>query len=591
MPKIGKIFFCLFTAGFIFFGHEALAFSVGEKEVFNVDAFYDFFNRSQVGATVLKIGEEAVYYVDDRWWQSQTNQTAVMAAIDDLSEEFDKRIYPQTTEVFGQEWSPGVDNEFKITILITQLQDTAGAYFNTFDEYYKSQYPSSNQREMVYLNGSFLSSVYLKTFLAHEFQHMISFYQKEKKRGLAEDLWLNEARSEYVSTLLGYDDDFRTSYLKRRLSEFLRDPENSLTEWEGKTEDCGAVSMFMNYLVGRFGEEILTKMVRADATGIASINQALADLGSKDKFEDIFADWLVASHLNNCSVDGQKKFCYANLNLSAGSLRASPSANYYLTVKNGTTFSFSELTKDWSGRWYKILPQSADASLNLVVAFSGEVRADFRVILVISNQDGSFSIRDMNLSDEKGEEIIIGFGQTVRSVTVIPFSSTKSSGFSSDEPSRFFSLGAKITASGTINSTNDSAAIFGSQGKKEPVAAPVPAFPDGTLIRKAGDFKVYIVKGNYKRWLQTPEIMAAYPHLSWQGIKEVTQAEFDYYQESSLVLAEGDFRVYEINGDLSKHWLNMSTEQFASSGRSWEMVYKINRAERDIYKTGANVTR
>jgi len=444
---------------------------------------------------------------------------------------------------------------------------------------------------MIYLNGAFLSSAYLKTFLAHEFQHMISFYQKEKKQGLAEDLWLNEARSEYASTLLGYDDIFRTSYLKRRVSEFLRDPENSLTEWAGKTEDCGAASMFINYLVGRFGQEILTKMVRVNATGIASIDQALADFGSKSKFEDVFADWLVASYLNNCSAGSQGEFCYANPNLSANSLRVSPSTNYFLTVKDGTTFSFSELTKDWSGRWYKILPQSTDKDLNLAVAFSGEAGASFQAILIISNRDGSFAVRDLKLNNQKGEEIIVGFGKTVQSVTVIPFSSTKSGSFSSDEPSRLFFLGAKVTADSKISVVNDSTAIFGSQEKNEPAAAPATAFPDGTLIRRVGDYKVYIIKGQYKRWLQRPEILAAYPHLSWQSIKEVSQAEFDYYQESSLVLAEGDFKVYEINGDLSKHWLNMSAEQFATSGRSWEMVYKINRTERDFYRTGVNVTR
>jgi hypothetical protein len=56
-----------------------------------------------------------------------------------------------------------------------------------------------------------------------------------------------------------------------------------------------------------------------------------------------------------------------------------------------------------------------------------------------------------------------------------------------------------------------------------------------------------------------------------------------------LVCASGDKKVYEINGDGTKHWLNMTAEQFTKSGRRWDMVYVVNSAEVKLYKSGADV--
>jgi len=86
-------------------------------------------------------------------------------------------------------------------------------------------------------------------------------------------------------------------------------------------------------------------------------------------------------------------------------------------------------------------------------------------------------------------------------------------------------------------------------------------------------------------------ILAAYPHLVRQSIIEVTPEQANYYKDAWLIRSAGDYKVYEINGDLTKHWLNMSADEFTNSGRSWGMVYIVNVRERDLYKTGAEVLR
>ncbi len=115
------------------------------------------------------------------------------------------------------------------------------------------------------------------------------------------------------------------------------------------------------------------------------------------------------------------------------------------------------------------------------------------------------------------------------------------------------------------------------------------AITDGSLIRATGDYKVYIVNGIYKRWIQSADIFKFYPHLGFSVVQDVSPAVRDSYTDSWMVRADGDTRVYEINGDGSKHWLNMTAEEYALTGHKWAMVYIINNAERDWYSTGAEV--
>lgn len=117
----------------------------------------------------------------------------------------------------------------------------------------------------------------------------------------------------------------------------------------------------------------------------------------------------------------------------------------------------------------------------------------------------------------------------------------------------------------------------------------VSGISEGSLIRAAGDFKVYIVKGAYKRWIQTADIFGCYEHLNFDAVQEVSSETRDTYSDSFLVRAAGDTKVYEINGDMSKHWLDMTAEQFIATGRTAGMISEINQCELDLYTTGADV--
>lgn len=589
---IKKFFWLAIFLAIFLKADSASAFTVGEIKNFNVETSYDYADRSAVKAILLQVGDKGLYYVDSEWWNGLNAVDAASnnLAILNLLGEFDKTIYPRLTKVYGSEWSPGIDNELRISILIMPLKKNTGGYFNSVDEFFKAQAPSSNEREILYLNSVYLDLPLMKVFLAHEFQHMINFYQKEKLRGLTEDIWLNEARSEYASTLAGYDNIYEGSNLQRRVNEFLRDSSDSLTEWQNQTADYGSINLFMQYLVSRYGEQILTKMVAADAIGIESVNGALRDMGFTETFDEIFTNWTVANFINDCNLGQGRIYCYLNSNLPYERLHVSPTLSNALELKERMVFSYTDEIKDWSGHWYEILPLGS-GNLNLILNFSGSSNANFKVPFIVYYKDGIKVVRYLKIDTRQaGADFILNFGGQAQRVVLLLFSQVKTNSFVVSEEKYPFSYTFELTSATFLSVPVIQSAPIANlpvAPSTVPATSTIPDFPDGSLIRAKGDYRVFVVKGKYKRWLRSPEIFAAYPHLNWQSIIEVTPAERDWYRDSWLIRVAGDARVYEINGDGTKHWINMSAEKFVISGRAWGMVYIVNQAEVNLYRTGA----
>lgn len=553
---------------------------MGEQVVFNVDSAYDLYSRSQITATLKAIGNHAYFYVENDYWDDLNGigKNGLREELEILADEFDMVIYPKERAVFGSEWNPGIDNDRRITVLVTQIVSSAGGYINTFDEYSKSEIASSNEREMVYLNSANIFSEYNKSFLAHEFQHLISFYQKKVLYGSEEEVWLNEARSEYAPTVCDYSDVYQRSYLANRVDTFLDEPSDSLTEWKNDVDDYGVASLFIHYLVGRYGTEILTSMIMNSYVGISSINRALDDLGYAEDFYDVFADWAIASYLNDCQIDSGK-YCYLDDNLTYQRLHVDYSASY--SGFPNLIVSRSSSIKDWAPYWYRFrqgTPQLTDKD-NLKLEFNGSAdRGNFTIPYIVIDQNNQTEVDFFDLENQQGVVYIPNFTSLDKTVVMIPINGYKKSGFHNNEPSTSFSFAA--------SSVSEMPEIIKEEEENNENTV---NYPDGSLIRAKGGYKVYIIKGGYKRWIQTAEIFNAYGHLHWEDIIEVSPEALDDYQNSWLIRADGDPRVYEVNADGTKHWLNMTAEQFTASGHLWDMVYIINSHERNAYQTGADV--
>jgi len=427
---MGK-FKILFLIGLIFLVVPSFvsADELLEKREFFVDPFYDLNNREEITATLQRITDQLYFYLDEEWWDSLTieEQKEINGALSDLSQEFTNKIYPILTLNYGTEWKLGIDGDRRITILVHPMIETSAGYFNPGDEYPKAQVPTSNQREMVYLNASQITSVINRSFLAHEFTHLITFNQKDRLRGVIEEVWLNEARAEYAPTLLGYDEEYQDSNLQRRVRQFLDKPQDSLTEWQGKAADYGILNLFTQYLVDHYGKEILIDSLRSEKVGIPSLNYALVKNGFSEDFSQIFTNWTIAIFVNDCNVG--PKYCYLNDNLK--NLRITPFI-YYLPTAGESTLSVGYLTKEWTGNWQKII--GGKESLRL--EFTGNLEADFKVSYIIEDSSGK-SVDFIQLDQSQKGTVYVS-DEKITSLTIIPSIQDKTSDFSGEEPSYQF---------------------------------------------------------------------------------------------------------------------------------------------------------
>jgi len=405
-----------------------LAVSPGEQVEFFVDPAYDLYGREQLRATLQLIGMKTYFYIDDKWWNGlgASQKEQVRQALQELDTEFYRRIYPTLTLDFGSEWNPGIDKDARITILCHPLVENAAGYFNAGDEYPRLQNFRSNEREMFYFNSDLLTDPLAKSFLAHEFVHLITFNQKERAYGPEEEVWLNEARAELASTLVGYDADYEGSNLERRVKTFLESPSDSLTEWQGKPADYGALNLFTQYLVEQYGLEVLVNSLRSKETGIASINKALKEQGIEADFGQIFTDWTITVLANDCNLG--EKYCYQNPNLKQ--VRVTPSINF-LPLQGKSSLGVTQSTKNWSGNWFKFVGSQGTLKVEMI----GNPENLFVVPYLARDLSGKYSLGYFQLDEyQRGQILVPDFGTKVSSVVIMPSIQSKISGFDNPEP-------------------------------------------------------------------------------------------------------------------------------------------------------------
>lgn len=221
------------------------------------------------------------------------------AGIDKTIREFEEIIYPRIRRYFGEEWSPGVDNDPRITILNARIPGVGG-YFSSADEYPSAVNPFSNEREMFYINVDRSeygpgTEFYLST-LCHEFQHMVHWNQNP-----TQETWLNEGASMVASKLCGYT-------LGRIAEWYATNADVQLTSWSDEPRSAlphyAAAYLFMEYVSQHYGGyEKLKALISLPLRGQASIDTYLANEGYATNFNEVFADWTAANLIDDERTD------------------------------------------------------------------------------------------------------------------------------------------------------------------------------------------------------------------------------------------------------------------------------------------------
>lgn len=272
-------------------------YSVGDRKKFwvsNTDTNDNF----QVDATLRYVGENIYFWIQDSVKYDQT-------ALKNLADTFDQEIIPTNREFFGNEWNPGVDGDSRFYILYAgNLGFSLAGYFSSADELHPDAHPYSNAHEMFLISSDNvdLSDSYIYGTMAHEFQHMIHWYQDKN-----EETWVNEGFSMLAEHVNGYDAggfDW----------EYMNNADMQLNDWGGEVGEngahYGASYLFMVYFLDRFGEEATKALVRHDENGFAGIEAVLSELnivnpstGIPYTSNQLFADWAVANYLQNTQIE------------------------------------------------------------------------------------------------------------------------------------------------------------------------------------------------------------------------------------------------------------------------------------------------
>jgi len=210
-------------------------------------------------------------------------------ALATAADKFAREIVPILRDFFGQEWSPGVDNDPRLSILhLSLLEDAVGEY-SSADEYLSAVEPFSNQREMFYVSLADFevgSDDYMAT-LAHEFEHMIQW-----RNDPSESTWLDEGLAQLAERIVGYDTN--TTH-----PNFLGNTDLQLNAWPSNRAqnlpNYGGSYLFVLYLWERFGDDLIRDLARHPEDGMAAVRQSLAQRGLDA--DDVFGDWTVANLL------------------------------------------------------------------------------------------------------------------------------------------------------------------------------------------------------------------------------------------------------------------------------------------------------
>jgi len=279
---------------------ENAPYDVGAQKEFwvsNTDTNENF----KVSATLQFVGENIYFWIEDGVSFNQSD-------LDKLANTFDQEIIPTDREFFGMEWNPGVDGDSRFYVLYAGgLGESLAGYFSSADELHPDAHPFSNAHEMFLLSSDNvpLNDDYIYGTMAHEFQHMIHWYQDRN-----EESWVNEGFSMLAEHVNGYDAggfDW----------EYFRNTDLQLNDWGGDVGEngphYGASFLFMVYFLDRFGEDATKAFVSHDENGFSSLDAVFSELdiqnpttGNVYTGNEFFADWAVANMLQNTGIENDR---------------------------------------------------------------------------------------------------------------------------------------------------------------------------------------------------------------------------------------------------------------------------------------------
>ncbi len=460
-----KFFTGIILSALLFWGLPffAAADVAGEKRIFNVYSDFDAGARSQVAASLVHLGGKIYFYADDSWWETlnETEKNKKIAILKNIDAEFSNNIFPKLTQTFGF-----TSNSGSLTVLFHKMIEDQRGYIRTGDNYSKDRVPSSNEREMIYLNQENLELSLPSAALAHEYMHWITFNQKNLLRNVNDDVWSDEMRAVYSSTFLGYDVPFEGSVLEGELYVFNNDSSESLMEWQNHLAQYAIAHLLAQYIVDHYGINVLADSMKTEKTGIASIDYGLMKNGFNVAFTQVFRDWLIALAVNDCSLGA--KYCYQHQDLQK--FHIEPRVSYF----SGTSQTMPFTTSYFTPGWQKIVASEK----NMRLEFASDPAAKFIVPYLACDPANVCVAGELPMAADGSASLDLPkLGGQYASLTLMPFASGKTSGFRTQD-----GKGVNISSlSYSVKTSIPTSAGADNRAESEPESEPESEFQDAKI--------------------------------------------------------------------------------------------------------------
>lgn len=335
--------------------------AVGDERKFYISAYGGVATTTVYPNNVIKarcVGTSDQLYI----YMDTSIGSPDYSLVSDVRLKFEEGIAAAIRDAYGSEPVKGPDNDTHLTILLTNaMRDGIIGLFYGADLYLNNpldiQLRESNARKIIYVrySSSGLTDVVRYGTLAHEFQHMVNFYQKRLAMNGFEETWLAEGQAKYAEDIAGYGiaaGDANTAQIIRMMQTAFNNM--SLTNWYG-IESYGLSYLFVRFLAeaNRYGTTS-REITRALSTGTQVGYRAIEAI-TKEPFSRTLGRFYLSLLLNRYTSTLPGDYGIKGLNLSG------TNAGIQLSGMPVTTVGGSAVSTDVKGHGCRYFRRAGSA--------------------------------------------------------------------------------------------------------------------------------------------------------------------------------------------------------------------------------------
>ena len=528
------ITFCVFLCVLSMLVITALApTTTGQEVMFPVNQQNDTKARSTVDATRVLNTTYFSFWGETTWWNSLTSQEAqtIKNQAKLLARTFRQNDLQAIRNFFGESFV-----EIKrIPVLLVPMKDKVSSYVVEQHETDAQQndFYFHNQAT-IYLNTRTFSHHNTQTFLSVGFSQIMLAQQQNSPTQGGEQQMIRTLIANAIPAIAN-----NATYAEHYTKEFLQNPFSPHSDaW---------IVLFAYFIAHNIDQSVLTTFANSRFHTTETLNDALQQHNTTDTFQTLFERWNTILFVNGTLTETRQKQAYAFKNEVFKTLRIPTSKQHSLNQKTTVTIN------PYSSQWIQYTPSTlgiSESNTALITIATREELLPYTIPYTTTSISGKKTLHSHTLTTPNESIPIRLFGTYILSASF------------------FLPNATPRTRSITIHTHQHT------------------PIQDGTIITSTDNTQLFVVKGNTKRLIPSLTVFESYQHLTLDVIQQVHPSVLDFYTQSFLIQQDNDPRVWEIDEQGTKHWLDMTPEQFEKSGRKWNHIFTVNNIELNWYTEG-----